>query len=163
MPRSTNAVDNTGSSASTAGSGEVHAERPDSAMRISDEQYFRSCVAKERHLAHLLGHHNIEECYESAGTLWDKAQALPQWTRDWRACGPLLTGHQIAIAYEQQAGAAEDTSVSVVRAGASRVTLSDHPTHERALMVAIVKEVIRLLEHHRAATSEQAAPLHPHP
>ena len=36
-------------------------------MRMSDEEYFRSCVAKERHLAQLLGHHNIEECYESAG------------------------------------------------------------------------------------------------
>lgn len=29
------------------------------AMRMSDEEYFRSCVAKERLLAQLLGHHNI--------------------------------------------------------------------------------------------------------
>ena len=38
-------------------------------MHISDQEYFRSCVAMERHLAQLLGHQHIEECYESAGTL----------------------------------------------------------------------------------------------
>jgi len=37
-------------------------------MRISDKDYFRSCVAKERQLARLLGHIHIEEDYESAGT-----------------------------------------------------------------------------------------------
>jgi hypothetical protein len=59
-------------------------------MRTSDEEYFRSCVAKERHLAQLLGHH-VEEYYESAGTLWENTTALPQWTRDWSACGTLMT------------------------------------------------------------------------
>lgn len=126
-------------------------------MRISDEQYFRSCVAKERHLAQLLGHQHIEECYESAGTLWDKTQALPRWTRDWQACGPLLTAHRLTIAF------ATSEHGDTVTAGSSTVTLSDHPNHDRAVMVAIVKEVIRLLEHHHAATSEPAAPLHPHP
>ena len=62
-------------------------------MRISDQDYFRSCIAKERRLAHLLGHHQIEECYESVGTLWAGAQQLPAWTRDWAACGPLLAEH----------------------------------------------------------------------
>ncbi|MDO8457629.1 MAG: aminoacyl-tRNA synthetase [Burkholderiaceae bacterium] len=126
-------------------------------MRISDEQYFRSCVAKERHLAQLLGHQHIEECYESAGTLWDKTQALPQWTRDWQACGPLLTAHRLAIAF------APPEHGDTVTAGSTTVTISDHPNRDRAVMVAIVKEVIRLLEHHHAATSEPAAPLHPHP
>ncbi|MEO6292563.1 MAG: aminoacyl-tRNA synthetase [Burkholderiaceae bacterium] len=134
-------------------------------MRISDEQYFRSCVAKERHLAHLLGHPQIEECYETAGTLWDKAQALPQWTRDWRACGPLLAEHRLTVIFsapalgDVQAGSQAD----MVTVGSTTVTLSDHPHPDRAVMVAIVKEVIRLLEHHHSATAESAAPLHPHP
>lgn len=126
-------------------------------MRISDEQYFRSCVAKERHLAQLLGHRQIEECYESAGTLWENAQALPQWTRDWRVCGPLLTKYRIALAF------AEQENGDTVTAGTTSVTISDHPNCDRAVMVAIVKEVIHLLEHHHAATAEPAAPLHPHP
>ena len=135
-------------------------------MRISDEQYFRSCVAKERHLAQLLGHQNIEECYETAGTLWAGAQALPQWTRDWHACGPLLTKHRVAILFEPAPATTEEGDAGtpgVVRAGETRVTLSDHPNPDRAAMVAIVREVIRLLEHHRSARPEQAAPLHPHP
>lgn len=126
-------------------------------MRISDEQYFRSCVAKERHLAQLLGHRQIEECYESAGTLWENAQALPQWTRDWRVCGLLLTEYRIALAF------AEQENGDTVTAGTTSVTISDHPNRDRAVMVAIVKEVIHLLEHHHAATVEPAAPLHPHP
>ncbi len=35
-------------------------------MRVSDQDYVRSCVAKERQLAHLLGHPHVEESYESA-------------------------------------------------------------------------------------------------
>lgn len=138
-------------------------------MRISDEQYFRSCVAKERHLAHLLGHPQIEECYETAGTLWDKAQALPQWTRDWRACGPLLAEHRLTVIFsasalgDVQAGSQAESQADTVTVGSTTVTLSDHPHPDRAVMVAIVKEVIRLLEHHHAATAESAAPLHPHP
>jgi hypothetical protein len=126
-------------------------------MRISDEQYFRSCVAKERHLAQLLGHQHLEECYESAGTLWDKTQALPQWTREWQACGPLLTEYRLAMAF------ATSEHGDTVTAGSTTVTISDHPSRDRAVMVAIVKEVIRLLEHHHAAVSESAAPLHPYP
>ena len=114
-------------------------------MRMNDQEYFRSCIAKERHLAQLLGHHHIEECYESAGTLWDNAQALPQWTRDWQACGPLLTEYRIALAYAGKM----DVAGSVVSAGTTTVTLSDHPNRDRALMYAIVKEVIHLLEHAR--------------
>ena len=144
------------------------AQRMDSSgshMRISDEQYFRSCVAKERHLAQLLGHQNIEENYESAGTLWAGAQALPQWTRDWGACGPLLAKHRIAITFETAATTEEgDASApGAMRAGETRVTLSDHPNPDRALMLAIVREVIRILEHPHSARPEQAAPLHPHP
>ena len=106
-------------------------------MRMNDQEYFRSCIAKERHLAQLLGHTHIEECYESAGTLWDNAQALPQWTRDWRACGPLMTAYGIAIRYEGEG----------VVTGATTVHFSDHPSRDRAVMYAIVKEVICRLEH----------------
>lgn len=133
-------------------------------MRISDEQYFRSCVAKERHLAQLLGHQNIEECYETAGTLWAGAKALPQWTRDWRACGPLLTPYKISLAWDAtQTEGDEENPMQVVRAGDTCVRLADHPHPDRAVMFAVVKEVIRLLEHPHSARPEQAAPLHPHP
>jgi hypothetical protein len=133
-------------------------------MRVSDEQYFRSCVAKERHLAQLLGHQNIEECYETAGTLWASARALPQWTRDWQACGPLLAQYKISVTWEaSQPEGGEVAFAAIVCAGETRAKLSDHPNPDRALMVAVVKEVTRLLEHHRTARPEQAAPLHPHP
>ena len=133
-------------------------------MRISDEQYFRSCVAKERHLAQLLGHQNIEECYETAGTLWAGARALPQWTRDWGACGPLLTQHKISLAWDALQTAGDDANpLQAVRAGDTRLKLADHPNPDRAVMFAVVKEVIRLLEHPHSARGEQAAPLHPHP
>ena len=133
-------------------------------MRISDEQYFRSCVAKERHLAQLLGHQNIEENYESAGTLWAGAQALPQWTRDWGACGPLLAHHKISLAWDAVPGAGDDASpLQTVRAGDTRIRPADHPNPDRAAMFAVVKEVIRLLEHPHSARPEQATPLHPHP
>ena len=133
-------------------------------MRISDEQYFRSCVAKERHLAQLLGHQNIEERYETAGTLWAGARALPQWTRDWGACGSLLAHHKISLAWDAVPTAGDEvTPLQVVRAGQTSVRLSDHPTPDRAVMFAVVKEVIRLLEHPHSARPEQAAPLHPHP
>lgn len=134
----------------------------ESHMRMSDEQYFRSCVARERHLAQLLGHQQIEECYETAGTLWAGAQALPQWTRDWGACGPLLVKFRIPITFEP-GSAANDGDAGTVRAGEIRVTLADHPNRDRALMMAIVREVIRQLEHPRSARPEQAAPLHPYP
>lgn len=68
-------------------------------MHMNDQEYFRSCIAKERQLAQLPGHRHIEECYESAGTLWDNAQALPQWTRDWRACGPPMTEYGVSVTY----------------------------------------------------------------
>lgn len=135
-------------------------------MRLNDQDYFRSCIAKERRLAQLLGHQHIEECYESVGTLWDNAQALPKWTRDWQACGPLMTKYRITLRYasrtegdEAVPGAGDD----VVTAGSTTVTLSDHPSPDRAVMYAIVKEVVHLLEHHHVARPEQAAPLHPHP
>lgn len=119
------------------------------AMRMNDQEYFRSCIAKERHLAQLLGYQHIEECYESAGTLWDNARALPQWTRDWRACGPLMTEYRIALEFAQKMDEQGDgASDGVVTAGITTVTLSDHPNRDRAVMYAIVKQVIYLLEHH---------------
>jgi hypothetical protein len=111
---------------------------------MSDEEYFRSCVARERHLAQLLGHHNLEECYESAGILWENNDALPQWTRDWNACAPLMVKYGIAIHFGKEADAAD---TSFVTAGSTVVHFSDHPSHERAVMYAIVKASISLLEH----------------
>jgi len=115
-------------------------------MRISDQEYFRSCVAKERHLAQLLGHRNIEECYESAGTLWENTQALPKWTRDWGACGPLIARYELSISYSCDP---ETRGGRFARIGSTVVHFSDHPSRDRALMFGVVREVIHLLEHEK--------------
>jgi hypothetical protein len=116
-------------------------------MRMSDEEYFRSCVAQERHLAHLLGHHEIEEFYESAGTLWEGTDTLPKWTRDWKACGPLISQYELTITYRKEAGEEHNSSVVI---GPVVVHFSDHPTRERALMYGVVKAAIHFLEHRKA-------------
>lgn len=113
-------------------------------MHIDDEQYFRSCIAKERHLAQLLGHQHIEECYESAGTLWDGALALPKWTRDWSACGPLLSRFALSLTFGLAGGSLQAHSITV---GATTVHFEDHPSSDQAVRVAIVKEIIFRLEH----------------
>ena len=115
-------------------------------MHNSDQEYFRSCIARERQLAQLLGHQQIEECYESAGTLWAGNQALPKWTRDWRACGPLMTEYGLAIGYDGAPGPG-----GWARIGATTVHFADHPTRDRAVMYGIVKELIFLLEHGKPA------------
>ncbi|MFC5522763.1 aminoacyl-tRNA synthetase [Polaromonas jejuensis] len=123
-------------------------------MRMTDQEYFRSCIAKERHLAQLLGYHHIEECYESAGKLWDNNQELPQWTRDWRACGPLMSGYGIAVSYghDHPDGQAQgQTAWDFARMGETVVHFSDHPSRDRAVMYGIVKELIFLLEHGKVA------------
>ncbi len=122
-------------------------------MRMSDEEYFRSCVARERHLAHLLGHHNIEEFYESAGTLWDGNKALPKWTRDWKACGPLLAEYELTLSFPRDAGQEHASSVQI---GNIAVPFADHPGKDKAVMTAIVKAVIYLLEHHKNHKAPQA-------
>ncbi|MDB5843844.1 MAG: hypothetical protein JWP79_1154 [Polaromonas sp.] len=121
-------------------------------MHISDQDYFRSCIARERHLAQLLGHRQIEDCYESAGTLWAGNQALPLWTRDWRACGPLMTEHGIGVSYEHGTGPG-----GLARIGSTTVHFADHPTRDRAVMYGIVKELIFRLEHHKLAAPPLAA------
>ena len=121
-------------------------------MHMNDQEYFRSCIARERQLAQLLGHHHIEECYESAGTLWDNAQALPQWTRDWRACGPLMTEYGITVSYDSGPGRS-----GLARMGATTVYFADHPTRDRAVMYGIVKELIFLLEHGKLVKPVQPA------
>ncbi len=113
-------------------------------MRMSDEEYFRSCVAKERHLAHLLGHHEIEEFSDDAGTLWENTTALPKWTRDWSACGSLIATYNITIGFGKDPLHHNEDAVI---AGSVTVPFSDHPTRERAIMYAIVKAVIHQLEH----------------
>ena len=117
-------------------------------MQMNDQEYFRSCIARERHLAQLLGHQHIEECYESAGTLWDNNQALPQWTRDWRACGPLMAEHGLTVTYGD---GAVPGSLGSARIGATTVYFADHPTRDRAVMYGIVKELIFRLEHRKPA------------
>jgi hypothetical protein len=121
-------------------------------MQMTDQDYFRSCIAKERHLAQLLGHQHIEECYESAGTLWDNNQRLPQWTRDWRACGPLMTEYRLTVSY----GDADGQGGGFARIGGTTVRFADHPTRDRAVMVGIVKELIFQLEHGKPAKPVQA-------
>ena len=116
-------------------------------MRMSDQEYFRSCVARERHLAHLLGHHHLEEFYEDAGTLWDGTTAMPKWTRDWAACGPLIWQYEIAIRFDREPGEAH---AHCVHAGPVSVLVSDHPDVQHALMYAVVKAVVHLLEHRKA-------------
>ena len=123
-------------------------------MQMSDQEYFRSCIAKERHLAQLLGHQNIEECYESAGTLWAGNQRLPQWTRDWRACGPLMTEYGLSVTY----GDAPGQVGSSARIGNTTVRFADHPSRDRAVMVGIVKELIFLLEHGKLVKVGQSGP-----
>jgi hypothetical protein len=113
-------------------------------MRMSDEEYFRSCVAKERHLAQLLGIHNIEEFYESAGSLWHDAKKLPKWTRDWQACGPLIAEYGLTVACCDNA---DDKTASIVQVGTTQVHFSDHPSRDQAIRYAIVKAVIAKLEH----------------
>ena len=115
-------------------------------MRMSDEEYFRSCVAKERHLAQLLGH-EVEEFYESAGTLWINTDPVPQWTRDWHACGALMTEYGVSLSFGKEEGEAEFSSVT---AGPIVVHFADHPNKERAVMYAVVKAVIHFLEHDKA-------------
>jgi hypothetical protein len=116
-------------------------------MQTTDQDYFRSCIAKERHLAQLLGHQHIEECYESAGTLWAGNQRLPQWTRDWRACGPLMTEYGLSVIYAEAAGAGG----AGARIGSTTVRFADHPSRDRGVMTGIVKELIFLLEHGKVA------------
>lgn len=115
-------------------------------MRMSDEEYFRSCVARERHLAQLLGH-EVEEYSDSAGTLWVNADRVPQWTRDWHACGALMTSYGISVEFCREEGAAHCTAV---QAGPIRVRVSDYPDAERAVMTAVVRAAIHLLEHDKA-------------
>ncbi len=114
-------------------------------MRMSDEEYFRSCVARERQLAHLLGH-KVEEFYEDAGTLWDGATAMPKWTRDWAACGPLLVDYEIELRYDHEPG---EPHAHCVHAGPVSVHVAEHPDRQHALMYAVVKAVISLLEHRK--------------
>lgn len=118
-------------------------------MRMSDDQYFRSCVAQERHLAQLLGYHNLEECYESAGTLWSDMRALPKWTREWSACGPLLTRFRLSVSFH------DDANGPAVTVGPVIVHLADHPNHDRAVMMAVVKAAIHQLEHRAANPASQ--------
>lgn len=112
-------------------------------MRRNDEQYFRSCVAQERHLAQLLGYRNIEECYESAGTLWSNMAALPKWTRDWGACGPLLARFDLAVSFDTR----EEGRLSTITVGAVTVRIDDYPDKDHAVMMATVKAAIHKLEH----------------
>jgi hypothetical protein len=122
-------------------------------MRMSDEEYFRSCVAKERYLARLLGH-DVEEYYESAGTLWKNTEELPKWTRDWNACGPLMSEYEITPIFDKASGDLQSGSVVI---GSIVVHFLDHPSKDQAVRFAIVKAVIVLLEHANAGKTPRPA------
>jgi len=124
-------------------------------MRMSDAEYFRSCVAQERHLAQLLGH-EVEEYYESAGVLWENTKPLPQWTRDWSACGPLLAEYEISVRFDEDV----EHGTTCIHAGAIAVRMSDHPNRDRAVMYAIVKAVIHRIEHSKSHAAHHGH--HPH-
>jgi hypothetical protein len=113
-------------------------------MRMSDEEYFRSCVAQERHLAQLLGMRNIEEFSESAGVLWHEASPVPRWSRAWEACAPLIAEYALCIEWDADPA---DPHGPAVRIDKLRVHLNDHPSADHALRYAIVKAVIARLEH----------------
>ena len=115
-------------------------------MRMSDEEYFRSCVAKERHLAQLMGH-EVEEYADSAGVLWVNAEKVPQWTRDWAACGALMTAFGVSLSFHREDG---ETCWNRITAGPVTVHACDHPDRERAVMTAVAKAVIHHLEHDAA-------------
>lgn len=115
-------------------------------MQCSDEAYFRSCVANERRLAYLLGHHNLEEFDDRAGTLWEGSLALPQWTRSWQACGPLLAEHGFSIHYATDS---HHPDHPLIKVGDIVVHSSEHPDMHHALRHAIVKATIHLLERHQ--------------
>ena len=69
-----------------------------------------------------------------------------------------MTDYRIALEYAQgMDGEGEVASDGVVTAGTTTVTLSDHPSRDRAVMYAIVKEVIYLLEHHHVAKTQGRA------
>ena len=72
---------------------------------------------------------------------------MPQWTRDWRACGPLMTAYGITVSH--------DTEGATL--GSTTVHFADHPSRDRAVMYGIVKEVIFRLEHHKAVPLSAAA------
>jgi hypothetical protein len=114
-------------------------------VRMSDEEYFRSCVAQERHLAQLLGMRNIEEFSESAGVLWHEALPVPRWTRNWEACGPLIAEYALHIEWNNDDADPHGPAVQIEQL---RVHLKDHPTPDHALRYAVVKAVIARLEHH---------------
>jgi hypothetical protein len=113
-------------------------------MRMNDEEYFRSCVALERHLAQLLGMRNIEEFSENAGALWHEALPVPRWCRDWEACAPLIAAHTLHIEWDDDPADPHGPAVRIAR---QRVHLKDHPTRDHALRYAIVKATIAHLEH----------------
>lgn len=126
-------------------------------MRMSDEEYFRSCVARERRLAQLLGH-EVEEYADSAGTLWEGREAMPRWTRDWNACGALIAEYALPISFSHDDGR---TGCAMVCAGPVSVRVAEHPDAEHALRFAVVKAVIHMLEHgacHRMPLHRQHRP-----
>ena len=130
-------------------------------MRMSDEEYFRSCVAKERHLAQLMGH-EVEEYADNAGVLWINTEKVPRWTRNWAACGALMTSFAVSLNSQKEGG---ETCGSRVTAGPVTVHAADHPSRERAVMAAVVKAAIHFLEHdpaHRHLKHPEHLPGMPH-
>jgi hypothetical protein len=108
-------------------------------------------IAAERELAELLGWTNVKYNLETTSPtgfgkppneLWNCA--LPKWTRDWSACGPLIGE------YGLQVEAADDDYIVVKYAPRNcaflRFPINDHPTKDDAIRYAIVQAVIAKLK-----------------
>ncbi len=59
-----------------------------------------------------------------------------------------MTQYGIKVHYGKEAGQASSSFVTI---GSTLVHFCDHPTRYRAVMYGIVKELISLLEHHKAS------------
>lgn len=102
-------------------------------------------IEAEKRLAELLGWHSIDVV--SNGNMWgDKTPKknvtyvgirVPQWTRDWAACGSLMVEHEISVL---------QSPVGVSTTGVGYVNFNDHPDKDAAVRYAIVMAVIQKLE-----------------
>lgn len=89
-------------------------------------------LALEKRLAELLGREYMFEGHLGP------VQRIPQWCRDWNACGPLMVEHDVYPT---------DTNFGYVfRHGHQLAILADHPDKDTAVRYAIVQAVVAKLE-----------------
>lgn len=108
----------------------------------------------EKRLAELIGWSQVEFDTFRAGALTgmlpDKSsfgEIVPQWTRDWNACGPLMVEHGLYPEVYTDAGL---EFVWIKRSFCKvNVPVSEHPDKDTAVRYAIVQAVIAKLEWQR--------------